>query len=137
MHLLRQEDIGRTLDPEEVSLRTERMVKELGIPVKLNGYLYLVNAVSISVCNGDESHALGKVLYGDVSKEFCCTRANVEKCISNAINRAWKNDRERMIRFFADNSSIHIHKCPTNKQLISAMTWKIRRDMLSTLVSEK
>jgi two-component system response regulator (stage 0 sporulation protein A) len=136
MRFFRNENIGRTLDPEEVSLRAELMVRELGIPVELNGYLFLVIAVSLSVRKGDECHALVKAVYEEVSRQFNCTGANVERCIRNAIFIAWKNDREKMMRFFAEDSSMPVHRCPTNRQLISAMTWKIRRDMLSTLVAE-
>ncbi|MGN0710057.1 MAG: sporulation initiation factor Spo0A C-terminal domain-containing protein [Anaerovoracaceae bacterium] len=137
MYLLEDQDKIKTLDPEEVSLNAERVVKAIGIPVQLNGYLYLVKAVCLSVNDGEKSHALGKVLYEDVGEQFCCSGPNVEKCIRNAVKIAWQNDSEKILRFFEEDSSVPITRRPTNRQLISALTWKIRRDILSTLVAEK
>ena len=81
----------------------ERMLRRLGVPAHLNGYDYLVDAVSLMYEDDTYKSAMTKRLYPDIAKKNKTTPSRVERAIRHAIEvgipRADKEYLEEVFSF--------------------------------------
>ena len=67
-------------------------LNEIGIPVRLKGYNFIITAVKEVLGNDGKLEAVTKVLYPDVARKHGSTPQRVEKAIRHAIEVAWMID---------------------------------------------
>lgn len=101
-------------------------LNEIGIPVRLKGYNFIITAVKEVLGNDGKLEAVTKVLYPDVARKHGSTPQRVEKAIRHAIEVAWMID---------ENNPIHKEfkyimgagkDRPTNSEFIAKLTQDVR-----------
>lgn len=101
-------------------------LNEIGIPVRLKGYNFIITAVKEVLGNDGKLEAVTKVLYPDVARKHGSTPQRVEKAIRHAIEVAWLID---------ENNPIHKEfkyimgagkDRPTNSEFIAKLTQDVR-----------
>ena len=101
-------------------------LNEIGIPVRLKGYNFIITAVKEVLGNDGKLEAVTKVLYPDVARKHGSTPQRVEKAIRHAIEVAWMID---------ENNPIHKEfkyimgagkDRPTNSEFIAKLTQDAR-----------
>ena len=100
----------------------ERMLRRLGVPAHLNGYEYLVQA--ISKANEDPTCIKGitKILYPEIAKANTTTPSRVERAIRHAIEVGIpRADKEYLEEVFSFSYSENKGK-PTNTEYIACLS---------------
>lgn len=101
-------------------------LNEIGIPIRLKGYNFIITAVKEVLGNDGKLEAVTKVLYPDVARKHGSTPQRVEKAIRHAIEVAWMID---------ENNPIHKEfkyimgagkDRPTNSEFIAKLTQDVR-----------
>ena len=107
---------------EIISIR----LNEIGIPVRLKGYNYMITAVKEVLGNDGKLEAVTKVLYPDVARKHGSTPQRVEKAIRHAIEVAWMIDENNPIhKEFKYIMGVGKER-PTNSELIAKLTQDVR-----------
>ena len=100
----------------------ERMLRRLGVPAHLNGYDYLVDAVSLMYEDETYKSAMTKRLYPDVAKKNKTTPSRVERAIRHAIEVGIpRADKEYLEEVFSFSYSESKGK-PTNSEYIACLS---------------
>ena len=81
----------------------------LGVPSKLIGCSYLVEAVQLAQSDMSLMHNLSKGLYLEISRSMSTTVPRIERCIRNAISAAYQKSELRL----------RMPSCPSNKEFIN------------------
>ena len=107
---------------EIISIR----LNEIGIPVRLKGYNYMITAVKEVLGNDGKLEAVTKVLYPDVARKHGSTPQRVEKAIRHAIEVAWMIDEKNPIhKEFKYIMGVGKER-PTNSEFIAKLTQDVR-----------
>ena len=107
---------------EIISIR----LNEIGIPVRLKGYNYMITAVKEVLGNDGKLEAVTKVLYPDVARKHGSTPQRVEKAIRHAIEVAWMIDENNPIhKEFKYIMGVGKER-PTNSEFIAKLTQDVR-----------
>lgn len=100
------------------------LLQELRIPVKSQGYFYLVETIARAVDNPDMSFC--KELYPDVARLRNVQWTSVERCIRSAINAGWKVRDEELWQEYFPAEFWYEQKKPTNAEFICRISQCIR-----------
>lgn len=84
-------------------------IVSLGVPSKLIGCSYLVEAVLLAQSDMSLMHNLSKGLYLEIARSMSATPTRIERCIRNAINAAFQKGELRL----------RLPSCPSNKEFIN------------------
>ena len=141
-------ELARSLDPRQKELMIEvlmntdgenpqvelsieeqvrKAVQELGVPVHLKGYPYLVDAIKYVYENPQTIHGMvTKELYPSVAKLYGTTPSRVERAIRHAIECGW--DRcglDVQDEYFGSSVSPHKGR-PENTLFIATVVERLR-----------
>ena len=108
-----------------LKVRITQILKDLSIPVHLNGYKYLKDAVEMAY---DYSRPLlmTKDIYPSVAKKYAVTHGSVERAMRHAIAKAWdRRDPEVYRTYFGVITTKDI---PTNGEFVAAVADTLRMD---------
>ena len=106
------------------------VLSEFGISVTNNGYIYIMDAVSIIIDQNNLDLKLGDDVYPNIKKKYCLNSAYaVEHSIRNAIKSAWL--RCRISNVICRMNAYE--KKPTNKEFLYKVTQDVRRRMHADL----
>lgn len=107
----------------DLKLHISERLMEIGIPVRLKGYRYLVTAIEKVVEDESLLEGITKILYPDVAKLHNSTPQRVEKAIRHAIEVAWGRDLgddiKKEFNYFGKPR-------PTNSEFIASVSRYIR-----------
>lgn len=81
----------------------------LGVPTKLIGCSYLVEAIQLAQTDMSLMHNLSKGLYLEIARSMSTTPSRIERCIRNAISSAYQKSDLRL----------RMTSCPSNKEFIN------------------
>lgn len=102
-----------------------QILKELSIPVHLNGYKYLKDTAEI-MYNSSKSVRMTKEVYPVLAKKYGVTYGSVERAIRHAIEKAWdRRDHSIYKRYFGVVTTKHI---PTNSEFVAAVFEALRNE---------
>ena len=102
------------------------LMHELGIPAHIKGYLYLREAILLTVNDASILSAVTKRLYPTVAARFSTTPQRVEKAIRRAVESAWdRGDLSALHRCFGYTVSSSKGK-PTNSEFIALTADRLR-----------
>lgn len=102
------------------------MIHDIGVPAHIKGYLYLREAIMISVEDTSMLGSITKILYPSIAKKFQTTPSRVERAIRHAIEVAWSRGRmETLTELFGYTIDVSKGK-PTNSEFIALVADKIR-----------
>ena len=102
------------------------IIHEIGVPAHIKGYLYLRDAIVMSVNDMEMLNSITKILYPTIAKKYQTTSSRVERAIRHAIEVAWSRGKMDTIdEMFG--YTIHNGKGkPTNSEFIALITDRIR-----------
>lgn len=108
-----------------LKVRIAQILKDLSIPVHLNGYEYLKDAVEM-MYNSSRPLRMTKEVYPAVAKKYHVTHGSVERAMRHAISKAWdRRDAEVYRTYFG---IITTKDVPTNNEFIAVVTDVLRMD---------
>lgn len=113
---------GETLKEERIST----MMKDIGVPPHIKGYVYLKEAVSLVLENPDILNRITKALYPGIAAIFDTTPARVERSIRHAIELVWNKSETTHISKIFGYSEEHLQSKPSNSQFIAMVADSIR-----------
>lgn len=109
---------------EEVS----GLLQQIGIPVHMKGYLYLRDAVIMSVSQPELLESVTKVLYPAVAQMNKTAPGCVERAIRHAVSVAWNQGSSGHIRSVLDCETVFPKGRPTNSELIALLSDRLRME---------
>lgn len=102
------------------------IIREIGIPAHIKGYMYLREAINIAIYNVECLSSVAKELYPEVAKKFNTTASKVERAIRHAIIIAWtRGNVETIEKLFGYTASTEDGKL-TNSEFIAFVADKLR-----------
>lgn len=114
-------------DSTDINFLIEDILKELGIPAHILGYLYLVDAIQMVYDDPDIARAITKSLYVDVAKRHHTTGSRVERAIRHAIEVAFERGNYHAIEHIFGFSISANKGRATNSEFICAVTRELYR----------
>lgn len=124
MRKIRFNSIDKTF--QKLDEMIARRLNEIGIPVRLKGYRYIITAVKEVLGNDGKLDAVTKVLYPDIARKHDSTAQRVEKAIRHAIEVAWiideNNPTHKEFKYIMSAGK----ERPTNSEFIAKITQDIR-----------
>ena len=121
---------GNDENEEKPSIDLEMLVSnllhEMGMPANILGYKYLRRAIALCVKDDNAIHAVTKVVYPSIAKEFQTTSSRVERAIRHSIEVAWdRGDIEVLQKYFKYTVDSRKLK-PTNGEFIAMLADYLR-----------
>ena len=111
---------------QNVGSTVERVLLDLGVPCHINGYNYLITAISLVVGNADLINSITKELYPAVAEKYKTTPSRVERAVRHAIECGWDRvDMDVMTEYFGNTISA-IKGKPTNSEFIARVANVVR-----------
>lgn len=115
--------------PQNLTAITEDLLKECGIPMTLKGYDYLCHAIIMVIRDAENIHALTKIVYPAIAKQFSTGVSAVERNMRTAITLSFQRGDPRLLRKLLGPISASKTK-PTNGEFISAAARHIKTEFL-------
>ena len=111
---------------QRAEMQIVKLLWEIGIPVHVHGYHYLMQAVSLMLLFPQDTVSLSRQLYPRVAQHFHTTASCVERSIRHAINMAWQRGHLTAADGIFGRSQNLTHDKPTNGEMIALLTEKTR-----------
>lgn len=102
------------------------MLIRCGISQNLKGFLYLKEAVMLSIHNPNITFQLTKILYPKVADKYETTAGCVERSIRHAINKSWRESLEYGLEF-----NFIFNRKPSNGVFIKSISSIIKEENFS------
>jgi len=99
---------------------------DIGIPLNVHGYRYLLDAVHLSLLHPSMSNNLSQQLYPFIAKRYETSPSCVERSIRHAILLAWNRGKLTEVNGIFGRSINFAYEKPTNSELIALLTEKVR-----------
>lgn len=99
---------------------------EIGIPVHVRGYRYLVDAVNYSIAQPKACINLSHTLYPLIARQYQTNPSCVERSIRHAIDMAWKRGNLAAVNGVFGRCLNLTYDKPTNSEMIALLSEKIR-----------
>lgn len=99
---------------------------EVGIPMHVHGYHYLMDAVHLTLSLPEASINLSQQLYPCIAQHFHTSASCVERSIRHAIDMAWRRGNLTAVDGLFGRSLNLTYDKPTNSEMIALLTEKIR-----------
>lgn len=123
--LIPQQSVNEEMLKDE---RITHIMKEIGVPPHIKGYVYLKEAVSLVLENPDILNRITKALYPGIADNFDTTPTRVERSIRHAIELVWNKSEAHHIAKIFGYSEEHLESKPSNSQFIAMVADSIRMD---------
>ena len=122
-------DTGKLREANDLIVTVSEIMHQLGVPAHIKGYLYLREAIILSINDSEMMSSVTKVLYPTVAKRYATTSSRVERAIRHAIEVAWdRGDVDVLSSYFG--YTIHNERGkPTNSEFIAMISDKLRLRM--------
>ena len=99
---------------------------EIGIPMHVHGYHYLLDAVQLTLTLPQTSYNLSQQLYPSIAQHYHTSPSCVERSIRHAIDMAWKRGNLTAADGLFGRSLNMTYDKPSNGELIALLTEKVR-----------
>ena len=109
---------------------------EVGIPMHLHGYHYLIDAIQISIHQPEMNINLSHEIYPCIAQRYHTSASRVERSIRNAIELAWKRGNLAAVNGIFGRSLNFIYEKPSNGEMIAILTEKIRLRQLEESIEK-
>ncbi len=114
---------------DNIEVVVSEIMHQIGVPAHIKGYMYLREAIIMSVNNTDMMGSVTKLLYPSVAKKYKTTSSRVERAIRHAIEVAWdRGDVDVLSSYFGYTIQSSRGK-PTNSEFIAMIADKLRLQM--------
>ncbi|MGI5852973.1 MAG: sporulation transcription factor Spo0A [Bacillota bacterium] len=112
--------------PTDIELEITRVFHEMGIPAHFRGYVYLREAILMSVHDVELLGNITKNLYPKIAEKYKSTPSGVESAIRHTIEVVWQRGNIDYICDFFGYSDGCKSRFPTTASFIAKVTDKIR-----------
>lgn len=110
---------------DEAQVKIVQLFEAIGIPPKLNGYHYLVDAVLLVLGDFSVINSITKIIYPTIAMKNKTTASRVERSIRNAIEVAWTRGKvENITELFKDHFNQDKGR-PSNSEFIAIVVSKL------------
>lgn len=107
------------LKEKRVKVKIISILREIGVPVHIKGYRYLLDAIYIIAEDPSMVSSITKYIYPTVAKKFNTTTSRAERAIRHAIHCVWsRGNREAIHRYFGNFISAD-RLYPTNSEFLA------------------
>lgn len=114
---------------KDVEVIVSEIMHQIGVPAHIKGYVYLREAIVVTVKNSEMMGSVTKLLYPYVAKKFKTTSSRVERAIRHAIEVAWdRGDVDVLSSYFGYTIQSSRGK-PTNSEFIAMISDRLRLQM--------
>lgn len=114
---------------KDIEVIVSDIMHQIGVPAHIKGYVYLREAIIVSVNNTEMMGSVTKLLYPHVAKKFKTTSSRVERAIRHAIEVAWdRGDVDVLSSYFGYTIQSSRGK-PTNSEFIAMIADRLRLQM--------
>lgn len=114
---------------ENLEVVVSDIMRQIGVPAHIKGYMYLREAIIMSVNDTEMMGSVTKLLYPSVAKKYKTTSSRVERAIRHAIEVAWdRGDVDVLSSYFGYTIQSSRGK-PTNSEFIAMIADKLRLKM--------
>ncbi len=96
------------LDNEELETHISAALIDLGVPIKLKGFKFLVRMISIVYNEPSEAEFFTKILYPRVAKEFSTRTTALEHACRRAMMCAYELPKIRSFSGYTEKSGSHL-----------------------------
>ncbi len=107
------------------------MIHEVGVPANIKGYLFLREAIMMSINDINAINQITKVLYPDIATKYNTTPPRVERAIRHAIEVAWGRGNQDLIENLFGYTVSSDKGKPTNGEFIAMISDKLRLELKS------
>lgn len=114
-----------------IRTRTCAILRELGVPAHLGGFLYLVEAVALAVLEPERLRRITADLYPAVARRYRTTPAAVERAMRHAIETAWSQTDPDTLRYYFGSTVSPNRGRPNNSELIARVANMVRQGGVS------
>ncbi len=115
-----------------INLEITNLLDEFGVPANIRGFLYLRNAIFLSISDLNLVNSITKKLYPEIADNFSTKSNRVERAIRHAIKVAWeRGNQSKITEYFGYSISETIGR-PTNAQFIAkvADNFRLKNNMI-------
>lgn len=93
--------------PDTKNVEASAFLREMGVPAKLTGYDYLMEAINMAAVDRSIIRRMTKGLYPAVAEKFQTTPARVERAMRHSVETAWdRGDLEALHKRFGYTVSV-------------------------------
>ena len=110
----------------DLEIMTTDIIRQLGIPAHIKGYWYLRYALILCTENNEMITSVTKTLYPAVAEKFKTAPSGVDSNIRRAIEIAWENKNEEVLRQYFGKTVLTRTKKPTNAEFIASISEMLR-----------
>ncbi|MBR6569255.1 MAG: sporulation initiation factor Spo0A C-terminal domain-containing protein [Clostridia bacterium] len=110
---------------------------EVGIPLNVHGYHYLLDAVQFSLTDPKLATNLSQHLYPSIAQRYHTSASRVERSIRHAIELAWKRGNLAATNGLFGRSFNLAYEKPTNGEMIALLTDHIRMKIYEYSISNQ
>lgn len=116
---------------EKKDITVTVILRELGVPANVKGYVYLRKAILMTMDDMSIIGAVTKILYPDIAKNYQTNALCVEHAIRRAIEIAWKRGDSRVLQKYFGDSVVAGNRKPTNSEFIATIADMLRLKEIS------
>ena len=110
----------------DLEIMATDIIRQLGIPAHIKGYWYLRYALILCTENNEMITSVTKTLYPAVAAKFKTASSGVDSNIRRAIEIAWDNKNEEVLRQYFGKTVLTRTKKPTNAEFIASVSEMLR-----------
>jgi two-component system response regulator (stage 0 sporulation protein A) len=103
----------------DVEDEIRKILLEIGIPDRLSGHRYVMEAVRLVVADEEYIRSITKLLYPSVAEKFDSTSSKVERAIRHCIEAAWDRGDLRVLDKYFGNTIDRYSGRPTVGEFIA------------------
>ncbi|MDR1463726.1 MAG: sporulation transcription factor Spo0A [Oscillospiraceae bacterium] len=118
--------LALTADSTDLEVMVSEIMHQVGVPAHIKGYLYLREAILLSIRNAEMISSVTKVLYPTVAKTYKTTSSRVERAIRHAIEVAWDRGDVDVLSSYFGYTIQNARGKPTNSEFIAMISDKMR-----------
>lgn len=118
--------IPRERTSADIELEVTRIFHEMGIPAHFRGYVYLREAIMMSVRDVELLGNITKNLYPRIADKYKSTASGVESAIRHTIEVGWQRGNVEYMCGFFGYADVSKARFPTTASFIAKVADKIR-----------
>lgn len=109
-----------------LEIKISNILRSMGIPANLKGYLFLREAIQIVFQNLELINGVTKVIYPSIASKFHTTPSRVERAIRHSIEVGWNRGNLEQLNFVFGNTVSPLKGRPTNAEFIALIADHLR-----------
>ena len=111
---------------DNIELRITEVLRSMGIPANLKGYLFLREAIHMVFDNFELMSGVTKAIYPEIAKKYHTTSSRVERAIRHSIEVGWNRGSIEQLNLVFGHTVSPLKGKPTNGEFIALIADYLR-----------